>query len=238
MKTEVHLSVVIPCYNPQKGWVEKINSSLLQIQNEINSVELILVNDGSNEQMLFDELKNLNSKIAFTALAYTENCGKGFALRHGVNKAKGEFIIYTDVDFPYTHESFQKVYAALKNENADVAIGVRGEEYYTHLSKTRIRISKLLRSFIKIFLRIPTNDTQCGLKGFNQKGKEIFLQTTIQRYLFDLEFIFLASKNKLKIQTVEVELRPDIQLSSMSSKIILQEFGNFLKIFVHSITNK
>ncbi|MCX6198622.1 MAG: glycosyltransferase [Bacteroidetes bacterium] len=237
MKTEVHLSVVIPCYNPQKGWVEKINSSLLQIQNEINSVELILVNDGSNEQMLFDELKNLNSKIAFTALTYTENCGKGFALRNGVNKAKGKFIIYTDVDFPYTHKSFLKIYAALKNEIVDVAIGVRGEEYYKHLSKTRMRISKILRWFVKTFLLIPTNDSQCGLKGFNQKGKDVFLKTTINRYLFDLEFIFLAAKNKLIIKTVKVELREDVQLSTMSSKILLQEFGNFLKIFVKSIIN-
>ncbi len=212
--------------------------SLIQIQNEIHSVELIIVNDGSTEQTLFDELKNLNSKIIFTPLAYAENRGKGFALRHGVNKAKAEFIIYTDVDLPYTHESFLKVYSALKNDNADVAIGIRGEEYYNHLPKTRVRISKILRWFIKKFLRIPTDDTQCGLKGFNQKGKEIFLQTTINRYLFDLEFIFLAAKNNLNIKTVEVDLRSDVQLSTMSSKILLQEFGNFLKIFVKSIINK
>ena len=212
--------------------------SLIQIQNEIHSVELIIVNDGSTEQTLFDELKNLNSKIIFTPLAYAENRGKGFALRHGVNKAKAEFFIYTDVDLPYTHESFLKVYSALKNDNADVAIGIRGEEYYNHLPKTRVRISKILRWFIKKFLRIPTDDTQCGLKGFNQKGKEIFLQTTINRYLFDLEFIFLAAKNNLNIKTVEVDLRSDVQLSTMSSKILLQEFGNFLKIFVKSIINK
>ncbi len=212
-----------------------MNSSLLQIQTEINSVELIIVNDGSHEQTLFDELKNLNSKIPFTPLAYTENKGKGFALRYGVNKAKGEFIIYTDVDFPYTHGSFLKIYSVLKSESVDVAIGVRGEEYYTHLSKTRVRISKLLRWFIKKNLRTPTDDTQCGLKGFNQRGKEVFLKTATNRYLFDLEFIFLAAKNKLNIKTVEVELRADVQLSTISSKILLQELGNFLKIFVKSI---
>lgn len=144
-------------------------------------------------------------------------------------------IIYTDIDFPYTHESFLKIYNALKNENADVAIGIRGEGYYHYLPKARVRISKLFRWFIKKFLHIPTDDTQCGLKGFNQKGKEIFLQTTINRYLFDLEFIFLSARKKLSIKTVEVELRPDIVLSKMNWKILTQEFGNFLKIFVRSI---
>jgi hypothetical protein len=127
-----------------------------------------------------------------------------------------------------------KIYSELKSENTDVVIGIRGEEYYTHLPQARVRISKLLRWFIKKFLRIPTDDTQCGLKGMNQKGKEVFLQTTINRYLFDLEFIFLSARKKLSIKTIEVELRPEIVLSKMNWKILLQEFRNFLKIFVRS----
>ena len=123
----------------------------------------------------------------------------------------------------------------MQSEQAYVAIGIRSEEYYTHLPKARVRISKLLRWFIKKFLRIPTDDTQCGLKGFNKKGKEVFLQTTINRYLFDLEFIFLAARNNLSIQTVEVQLRPEVTLSKMNWKILIQEFGNFLKIFVKLI---
>lgn len=169
-------------------------------------------------------------------VTYTENKGKGYALRQGVEAAKGEYIIYTDIDFPYTHESFLKVYKALKEGN-DVSIGIRGEEYYTHLPKSRVYISKFLRSLIRFFLRIPTDDTQCGLKGFNQKGKEVFLKTTINRYLFDLEFVFLSAREKLKIKTVEVELRPEVVLSKMNWKILLQEFGNFLKIFTKSMTS-
>ncbi len=185
--------------------------------------------------MLFEayEMQNIQTQLIGNKI----NCGKGHALREGVKAATGDLIIYTDIDFPYTHDSFLKIYSALKNEDADIAIGIRGEKYYSRLPKARMRISKLLRWFIKKFLRIPTDDTQCGLKGFNQKGKEVFLQTTINRYLFDLEFIFLSARNNLSIKTVEVELRPDIVLSKMNWKILLQEFGNFLKIFVRSITN-
>lgn len=234
----VSLSLILPCYNPVKNWGNNVFTNFIAVKDQIESVELIIINDGSSAN--FDE-KNIRSFFSthpeIKIVSYTENKGKGYAVREGVKAAAGELIIYTDIDFPYTHESFLKIYSALKNENADVAIGIRGEEYYTHLSKTRVRISKLLRWFIKKFLRIPTDDTQCGLKGFNQRGKEIFLKTTINRYLFDLEFVFLAAKNKLNIKTVEVELRADVQLSTISSKILLQEFGNFLKIFVKSIIN-
>lgn len=169
-------------------------------------------------------------------ISYTENQGKGYALRKGVEAAKGDYIVYTDIDLPYTHESFLKVMEALKQGN-DVVVGIRSEEYYTHLPKSRVYISKFLRSLIRFFLRIPTDDTQCGLKGFNQKGREVFLSTTINRHLFDLEFVFLSARKKLKIKTVEVELRPEVVLSQMNWKILLQEFGNFLKIFAKSITN-
>ena len=88
---------------------------------------------------------------------------------------------------------------------------------------------------IRRFLRIPTDDTQCGLKGFNAKGKEVFLQTSIDRYLFDLEFVFLSARKKLTLKKVVVELRPGIELSYMRWGVLMQEFGNFLKIFAKTI---
>lgn len=223
------LNIVLPCYNPTVGWLENIAKSLQQIEQYTGSIELIIVNDGSTTT-------NTEECIAFFAAyphikfhSYTTNKGKGYALREGVKQAKGELIIYTDIDFPYTQQSFEHIHEALK-AGADVAIGIRGKDYYTHLPKARIYISKFLRFLIRTMLRIPTDDTQCGLKGFNQKGKNVFLQTTINRYLFDLEFIFLSSKQKLNIQTVEVELRPDIQLSTMRISVLLHEGVNFLSV--------
>jgi glycosyltransferase involved in cell wall biosynthesis len=201
------------------------------VQKLYHTAELIIVNDGSTKEV-DSNFSVSNPFIRF--FSYPENRGKGYALRKGVEAAKGEIIIYTDIDFPYTHESLLKVLEALKAGN-DTAIGIRGEEYYTHLPKSRVYISKFLRSLIRFFLRIPTDDTQCGLKGFNQKGKEVFLKTTIDRYLFDLEFVFLSARENLKIKTVEVELRPEVVLSKMNWKILTQELGNFLKIFTKSI---
>ena len=159
------LSIILPCYNPADGWLQNIEQNFISLSKQFNHFELIIVNDGSTKNFLLKEVEDLFSKYPkIKILAHSKNCGKGYALREGVEAASGEIIIYTDIDFPYTQESFFKIYAALINQNADVAIGIRGEEYYTHLPKTRVRISKLLRWFIKKFLRIPTDDTQCGLK--------------------------------------------------------------------------
>lgn len=229
------LSVVVPCYNPQ----HEIYSDLLKNFNAVLQLypnsELILVNDGSVRNFDPETSRRFFSvRPEIKVVSYAENRGKGYALRKGIEAAGGEWIIYTDIDFPYTWGSFLKVLGLVRSGSCDVAVAVRGEEYYRNLPPSRVRISKFLRLLIRKFLNIPTDDTQCGLKGFNTAGKHIFLQTTIDRYLFDLEFIFLSARKKLSIRTVEVQLKPDIHLSAMRWSILLQEFGNFLKIFAQS----
>jgi glycosyltransferase involved in cell wall biosynthesis len=232
MPVPASLSIILPCFNPHEGWVENIASSYAAIAEIIPGTELIIVNDGSSAGFDREKLDGLVEKFAaIKTISYEINRGKGYALREGVKQAKCDTVIYTDIDFPYTEKSFFKILSALKEGDCDLAVGIRNEEYYTHLPQNRVRISKFLRWLIRKFLKIPTSDTQCGLKGFTRRGKEIFLQTTIDRYLFDLEFIFLAARKKAVIKLVEVELKPGVLLSKMRWQILLQELGNFLKIF-------
>jgi hypothetical protein len=70
-------------------------------------------------------------------------------------------------------------------------------------------------------------------------GKEIFLRTTIDRYLFDLEFVFLAARDpNISIATREIKLREDVQFSRMNFGILRNEFWNFLKIFFRALLKK
>lgn len=231
------LDIILPCYNPLEGWETRILESMKTLEQSLKGVELYLyiVNDGSSKNIDKAAIEKLNSQISnFQFIEYQENRGKGFALRTGVLEARNELCIYTDIDFPYEMDSFLAVYDCLKS-GVDVAIGVRDENYYDNVPKVRILISKTLKWMIRNFLSLPVADTQCGLKGFNKKGKAIFLKTTIDRYLFDLEFVFIAAKAKtLALKPVIVELRPGIIFSNMNFKILAQEGRSFFKIFVKS----
>jgi len=69
------------------------------------------------------------------------------------------------------------------------------------------------------------------LKGFNKTGKEVFLNTKINSFLFDLEFLVLASKIRdLKISWITVEAREDITFSTVNWKTIKTELLNFVSI--------
>jgi len=225
------LSIVLPYYNPPPGWELRVWEAYQTLQKKLLfHPELIVVNDGSlvAQDKALDFLK---SNIPnFRATGYGQNMGKGAALRHGVALTQGAKIIYTDIDFPYTTESCLSVWEALQGQ--DIVIGIKDKTYYQHLPRARVWISKFLRKMIGLFFRMPITDTQCGLKGFNQKGKMIFLATTIDRYLCDLEFVYKSFRTKppLKIAGREVRLRDEVAFRKMDAKVLISEFFNFLKI--------
>ncbi|MEL6255181.1 MAG: glycosyltransferase family 2 protein [Bacteroidota bacterium] len=233
------LDIVLPCYNPAEDWAERVIEGYEQIVERLpeEQVHLILVNDGSSIPLAkvdIDKLKKVIPSLDF--LDIEVNQGKGSALRSGVSKSKAPICIFTDIDFPYRTQSFLKIFQLLKQEEVDIAIGIKDRSYYSHLPWLRIQVSKFLRFLARTFMRISITDTQCGLKGFNAKGRKVFLQTTIKRYLADLEFIFLSDRRKdLSMKSVEVSLRPGIIFSKVNPRILFAEGINFLRVFFRSL---
>jgi glycosyltransferase involved in cell wall biosynthesis len=228
------LTIVLPVYNPQPEWYLNIEHRFKELKSLLKdfSLSLIIINDGSKVEINKEQISWLKSTIyELSYLEYSENQGKGYALRHAISQVKSDFVMYTDNDFPFQNSSMIEVASRL--ESYDLVVGIKNENYYNQLPAQRKFISKSLRRLIKIvFPKMITSDTQCGLKAMNSKGKDIFLQTTINRYLFDLEFIYNAGKAGLKCCTVPVELREGIQFSTMNNKVLIHEFKNFLKILV------
>jgi glycosyltransferase involved in cell wall biosynthesis len=237
------LDIILPCYNPPTGWVPQLMAALAEVQAAIGGeaeITLILVNDGSRTGIGQHDLAQLQAALPrLQYIAYMPNYGKGHALRQGVAQARGDFQIYTDIDFPYTTASLVAVWTALSVTGADIAAGVRDADYYRHVPPIRRFISKVLRWMLGTFLRTTIADTQCGLKGFNAQGKQLFLQTRIKRFLFDLEFIFLASNAPaIRLLPVDVQLKPGIEFSKARLGILLRESINFGWIFLRGLRKR
>jgi glycosyltransferase involved in cell wall biosynthesis len=163
--------------------------------------------------------------LPFKLIENSKNLGKGFTVRAGVKSAKSDYFIFTDIDFPFEIDSLVRVFEALKN-GADVVCGER-KKYQTQLQPIRKFFSFGSHILNRWILRLPFRDTQGGLKGFNQRGREVFLACKIDRYLFDTEFILRVLKRKdLTMQQVTIFARPDILLTEMSLKILKKELFN------------
>ncbi|MEM6726667.1 MAG: glycosyltransferase family 2 protein, partial [Bacteroidota bacterium] len=182
------LDIILPCYNPEPNWAQNIVEEYARICAAIPNIQhkLIVVNDGSTKGVQDVDVVHLKSHIqSIEYLSYTQNQGKGYALRYGMARSEADFSIFTDIDFPYETDSLITLFKKLQ-AGPDILIGVRDESYYENVPKGRVRVSKVFKFFLKKFFRLPVSDTQCGLKGFNGKGRKIFMESTMNRYLFDL----------------------------------------------------
>lgn len=234
------VDILLPAYNPLPGWELAVIDRFRSLQKKMpeHRFQLILVNDGSQPTGFAPGVEKLQENLpGAMVIQFEMNRGKGKALREGVRKSSGDIILYTDIDWPYTEESMIAMIHALKNE-ADIVVGVRDEKYYQQLPKMRRRISHWLQKFNSKLLHLQVDDTQAGLKGFRKNIKDLFLSTTINRYLFDLEFIYLLSKKKIRITPLPVELRPGIKFSKMNRKVMLVEGWNFMRIWLIGVRDK
>jgi len=235
------LDIVLPCYNPLSGWEDVVIESFKNLQSNLSKVELnlIIVNDGSSQKIENIAIEKINQEFSnFTWLVQQPNQGKGAALRYGMKDSKSDFVVFTDIDFPYTFESTLGVCHAVLEGKGDVVVGQRKKKYYEKTPWQRKLISRLLKKFNKHILRIPVTDTQVGLKGFNREGLKVFLMTTVNRYLFDLEFLILSSRKKrnLRIFPFIVDLRDHVVFSKLNARILMAEVGNISKIILTAWT--
>ncbi len=229
------LHIIVPFYNPDPGWEKLICEKFHELAAALPNADIkfTLVNDGSTSGYDEKKLDSLISSIpALTITGYEKNKGKGYAIRYGLKDAVADYFIYTDVDFPYTLQSMVSVYNDLL-DNADIVAGIRETDYYEKLPMKRVFISKLVKYLIKHLLHTEITDTQCGLKGFNNKGRKIFLQTTLNGFLFDMEFVKLASANRNIILKPRIVCpKHDISFSHMNYKILIRETFNFVRLIL------
>jgi glycosyltransferase involved in cell wall biosynthesis len=229
------INIIIPCYNPpSSGWAANIVSEYQALQLLVPSYQLglVVVNDGSTKGVKASDFDFVKKEIADSILiSYEKNRGKGHALRQGIAASEADFYVFTDVDFPYQLFSVAKIMTSVV-ESKGIAAGYRNQTYYKKVPLFRKLLSIAFRSFIR-FVGIPVSDTQCGLKGFDHEGKAIFLKTTTERYLFDFEFLILASRQKnIPIYSVPVQLKEGVQFTTMGWKVLQTEFFNLIKILM------
>lgn len=194
----------------------------------------MIINDGSDNDIA-QECEQCQKNIeSLTILQIEKNQGKGYACRLGVTSIDAQFYIYTDIDFPFTAQSFYQIINLWNAEKTDVILGVRDQAYYDSIPGQRKFISRTLRWTNRKIMRLKTADTQTGLKGFSKNARSAFLSTKINRYLFDLEFIKKISKrDDLSIHTVDVKPKSNIQMKNLNVQTMGLEIIDYLKIIIH-----
>jgi glycosyltransferase involved in cell wall biosynthesis len=164
------LSVVIPAYN-ESALIQEVlrnvtnNLDLNKITNEI-----IVVDDSSKDDTTTRVKKFIeeNPGQHIHLIESKPNRGKGFAIRQGIEKAVGEFLIIQDADHEYDPREYPKLLAPLIENKADVVYGSRfaGGNPHRILFFWHSIGNKFLTFVSNAFTNLNLTDMETGYKVF------------------------------------------------------------------------
>lgn len=206
-----NLSIIIPAYNERErigGTIEKI---LGYLKRENLNAELIIVDDGSTDATCA-MAKNVCAafpEIATKVVRYEQNQGKGFAVKTGLEQSQGETALFSDADLSTPIEELMKLVAPIQNGAFDVTFGSRALDKSligTHQPWRREQGGKVFNLIVRALTGLPFRDTQCGFKAFNmRKFRPLLDRMKINRFGFDVEFLFVADYRGLKLSEIPVK---------------------------------
>lgn len=203
------ISLIIPMYNESSIVSDAVMTFSGYLSKTFEDWELIFVDDGSTDGCGDAVLSYGKADDRVKLVRYTENQGKGYAVRTGMLAASGDIRIFTDCDNAYGTDVIEAAVKAFESTGADVLVGSRnlhkdGYEGYTFIRKLA---SKMYIKVISVAAGFRLSDSQCGFKGFTSSAAEsIFKYCTVNRWAFDLEAIMIANKYNYKITEIPVKI--------------------------------
>ena len=200
------LSIVFPAYNEARRLPPTLRKVLAYLDDKKIDAELLVVDDGSTDGMADAVRREFGSHANVRVLDYGGNRGKGHAVRHGFLAAKGERVLMSDADLSTPIEELAALTAAL-DRGADIAIGSRAlGQVMVAQRGVRSFAGKIYNRIIRTILPLPPfRDTQCGFKLFRRdRCLPVFTAMKVDRFSFDVESIFLATRSGLRVAEVPV----------------------------------
>lgn len=211
---KIFLSVVIPAYNEEINIKRGVLGSVYEyLSKQKYSWEVLVVDDGSTDKTVEIVDKFVKDHKGFKFLKEPHR-GKGGTVIVGMLKAQGDNILFSDMDQSTPIDQLEKFLPKLEDDY-DLIIGSRAEREGASIIRKLMAYGWMfLRTLI---LRLPYRDTQCGFKMFKKDAaRDIFKRMKLfgenmrgkgasVNAAFDLEFLYIARKLKLKVAEVPVE---------------------------------
>lgn len=233
MKINELVSILVPVYNMEKNIERNINILTEKISPFISNFEIIISDDGSedNSKNAIEKICNENKNII--GVYSKENHGKGNALKRACEIANGKYIIFCDGDMEIDPSQLENFFDIMRKENADIVIGSkRHKNSVVNYSNVRKLISFVYFMFVKIFFHLPIQDTQTGLKLFKREAIiNVFPRILVKAFAYDLEVLVACNSNGKKIASAPVIVNPNRHFGFIKLSVLWKTFIDTLAIF-------
>lgn len=204
------LSIIIPAYNEGARLGESLKTILDYLKKSKTTAEIIVVDDGSSDETakVAEEIFANSPEIEAHVIRYKQNRGKGFAVRTGLEAARGEIALFSDADLSTPIEEMTKLITPIREGDVDVAFGSRALDRSLIGERQpwrREQGGKIFNIVVRTLTGLPFWDTQCGFKAFKMSVFRPLLDVMqIDRFGFDVEFLYVANLADLHLKEIAV----------------------------------
>lgn len=215
--------MVVPAYNEEQRLLRTLERLREYYDSQSYPYDVCVVSDGSTDATprIAEDFAQAHPK--FRLDHYTQNRGKGYAVRRGMLGAKGELILFCDADLATPQEETEKLLVRIE-AGADVAIGsrpLRDSKLEVRQPRLREFLGRAFNVVVQVLGIRGIDDTQCGFKLFRQTpAREIFSRCKLDGFGFDFETLMIARDLGYRID--EVPIRWSHQ---EGSKVVLMRDG-------------
>ena len=203
------ISIIIPAYNEEKRLPSTLKAVVRYLQDkQWVKNEILVVDDGSRDGTAEAVKSFAASHPNVRLLSNPGNRGKGYSVRHGMLKARGDWALFTDADLSAPIEELDRLFEAVRNSGTAVVIGSRAlnrKLIGVHQSRLRENGGRLFNFIMRSITGLPFADTQCGFKLFKtEAARKVFTRQRLERFGFDAEVLFIARHLGYGIKEVPV----------------------------------
>jgi dolichyl-phosphate beta-glucosyltransferase len=208
------LSIVIPALDEGKKIGQDVKEAAAFLEDNGLAGEIIIVDDGSKDntaETAKNALADPPAGIEIKVECYPHHRGKGYAVRTGINKSSGKYVMFADSGCCVPYEDVLRGLKLLKNSDCDIAHGSR-KMRGCHIEKTqslyRRICSKLFHWFVIHYMKVPSEftDTQCGFKIYKgDAARHLYGECITDGFIFDIEIILRARKEGYHIQEFPID---------------------------------
>jgi glycosyltransferase involved in cell wall biosynthesis len=225
------VTIVIPAYNEESRLPATLDEVLRYLQQTPWDWSIRIVDDGSGDgtAAVAERYARAHPRVV---LQREPHGGKGAAVKAGLLAAGSEYRFICDADLSMPIREVERFLPPFVT-NADVAIATRegagarrvGEPLRRHL------VGRMFNTLVQWLLLPGLEDTQCGFKMFTARAVEqVFPFVTVEGWSFDIEALYLARRQGLRIVEVPIEwhYRPDSRLNVLRDSPAM--FAELLRI--------
>jgi dolichyl-phosphate beta-glucosyltransferase len=213
------LSLVIPAFNEARRLPESIRRVAQFCANSKWSCEALAIIEKSTDDTLELASRAASGSANIEIVDNRVHRGKGYAVRCGMLRARGDVVFYMDADLSTPLEDVVRFMEFLESHpEVDVLAGNRqhaSSEIVKRQSLLRQTMGKTFNSILRILAPVRLRDTQCGFKAFRREAaRAVFTRQKLDGFAFDVEALMLAER--LGFRVVDLPVR---WLNSPDSKV-------------------